>query len=243
MKFCLSFRRKTSSNAHHPMAMVKPADLSSEDDLTDFFKSLSMHKEPVSSTETIGTTQNSTQVTYSTQYTTESTPPTQTSTQITVPTQSPPPPTNSAQVPAQQSFSSPLPIFPVPRPPICGKCHNSCTRRIVSASNKNNNADRPFYICKVCKEDPNIPGRYTEKGWISWDDGVGVRDTNKACYCGVACRQDRAGFESRYPGGGFWTCAYGRCRYLSYRKDFLTEMEAIENGLDPFADAFVPWLL
>ena len=262
MKFCISFRRKTSSSVRHPMAMAmaKAADLSSDDDLAESFRSLSMHKEPGASTQSTGHSQDGTQTTTPTQSATQSTPaiqskiqnttPSQTSPptanstqpppQTTTPTQSSPPTAINSQQPPQQSGLSPLPTFPVSRPPICGKCHNSCTRRIVSASNRNNNANRPFYICRVCKEDPNIPGRSTEKGWISWDDSVGVCNTNRACYCGVACRQDRAGFESRYAGNGFWTCAYGTCDFLSYRRDCRTVREVIEKGLDPFDDIFVP---
>ena len=242
MKFCIRFRRKTSSSVHHPMAMAiaKPVDLSSDDDLTNSFRSLSMHKEPGASTQFIEHSQDGTQTTTPTQSATQSTPAIQSSTQITVPTQPSPPTANSTQPPPQQPDTSPLPTFPVPRPPICGKCHNTCTRRIVSASNRNNNANRPYYICRVCKEDPNIPGRSTGKGWISWDDSVGVCNTNRACYCGVACRQDRAGFESRYAGNGFWTCAYGTCDFLSYRRDCRTVWEVIEIGLDPFDDIFVP---
>ena len=241
MKFCLSFGRKSSPSAHHPITMAKPSEISSDDDITGSFKSLSMHNEPGASTQTTNPTQNSTQSSSSTQNSTQGTPPTtQKSTQITVPTQSTPPAANSTRPPPKNPTRNPLPTFPVPQPPICGKCHNPCTRRIVSASNRNNNADRPFYICRVCKNDETIPGSYLTKGWISWDDNVGVRDTNRACYCGVACRQDRAGVESRYPGSGFWTCAYGKCDFLSYRKDSLTAREAREEGLNPFDDAFVP---
>ncbi|KAI4164463.1 MAG: hypothetical protein LQ342_001776 [Letrouitia transgressa] len=145
-----------------------------------------------------------------------------------------------------------IPIFPMPSAPQCRRCHWIPKRReIVGISNPNGNAGRPYYICIKCKQYNNNNDsissstqlrRRERDGWITWDDDIGIRATNRPCYCGFVCRQGRAGVNSGYPGGGFWTCAIGKCNFLSFRRDAVPEWEARERGL-PSDDGFEPWLL
>lgn len=122
----------------------------------------------------------------------------------------------------------------------------------VSARNPNGNANRPYYICIRCRRDPDPTSPATTtaratrarrgKGWITWDDNIGISRDNRLCSCGVVSRQDRGGVDSYYPGGGFWTCATGACDYGSFRKDGLTDDEALRMGAPPDY-GFEPWLL
>ena len=146
---------------------------------------------------------------------------------------------------AVQPVSPPkIPTFPMPNWPRCPECDTIPEkRRVVSELNLNGNARRPFFTCQRCKDDLEIPGNEMDKGWISWDDNVGVHENNKPCFCGLVCRQDRIG-RSKGPsrGKGFWTCAIGLCDYYSERRDALTDYEACKNGMPP-DDGFHPWLL
>ncbi|KAI4165834.1 MAG: hypothetical protein LQ346_009103 [Caloplaca aetnensis] len=141
-----------------------------------------------------------------------------------------------------------MPIFPRSTPPQCPRCNwVPKYRDEVKPDNPNGNAGRPYYICFMCKKNgtPDVVRTTREKkkpGWIAWDDYIGVQASNRACECGFACRQDRAGVDSYYPGGGFWTCAVGGCDYLSFRRDGLTDEEAYRKGA-PRYDGFEPWLL
>lgn len=155
-----------------------------------------------------------------------------------------------------------IPVFPVSSAPQCRHCPwIPRQRETVGKSNPNGNADRPYYICIKCKEyNRKISSSGTQQqqqhasaetsqlrrrendGWIAWDDNIGIQATNRPCYCGFVSRQDRRGANSMYPGGGFWTCAIGRCDFSSFRRDALTEREARERRL-PSDDGFEPWLL
>ena len=134
----------------------------------------------------------------------------------------------------------PLVSFPLRNHPICLDCSwIPRYRDIVSPLNENSNVNRPYFICIRCKSNPKAPvGTNGRKGWITWDDALGVVATNPPCVCRSASRQDRAGVNSRAPGYGFWTCAAGTCRYLSWRRDGLPEGQA-----DQWGDSFKPWLI
>ena len=153
-----------------------------------------------------------------------------------------------------------IPAFPRFSPPQCRRCSWIPKKReTVLNKNPNGNAGRPYYICIKCKNVPSASSpqqhyhpssakisqwrsKREKEGWIAWDDNIGIASTNRPCYCGFVCRQDRAGVDSGYPGGGFWTCAVGVCGFLSFRRDALTEMEARKRGL-PADEMFEPWLL
>lgn len=97
----------------------------------------------------------------------------------------------------------------------------SLTYRVVQSSNLNGNIGRPYFVCTnpVC---PNVvsptPGQH-ERGWVTWDDGVGVAPGNPLCRCLRVARQDTAGVVSRVPGKRFWTCSRGACGFTSWRQD------------------------
>ena len=157
---------------------------------------------------------------------------------------------------ASSTWSSPLPSapksqrtpkFPLRTHPTCRQCgwvpkYRSGARE----DNPNNNAERSYFICVKCRQsEPSQISKTSQarrrKGWITWDDAIGVSIKNPPCFCGgrvVASRQDKCGEGSNYPGGGFWTCATGQCEYISWRRDGLTNDEA-----DGWDDMFEPWLL
>ncbi|KAI4183147.1 MAG: hypothetical protein L6R41_005560 [Letrouitia leprolyta] len=153
------------------------------------------------------------------------------------------PPTPKAQV--QKVPKGEFPSFPVPRHPRCRRCGwIPKYRDTVKASNPNGNVGRPYFICFMCKKNASDPNRPTttraarEVGWIAWDDYIGIHESNRPCFCGVVCRQDRAGVDSGCPGMGFWTCAYGACDFLSFRRDAKPIQEGAEDD-----GGFRPWLL
>lgn len=144
--------------------------------------------------------------------------------------------------------SSNIPRFPLTPTPRCPNRNCNWTPKIRSecpATNPNGNAYRPYYICIKCKKAPSppTPARKTRqghsKGWITWDDAIGIHPDNPRCDCpgGWVARQDRGGENGFYQGGGFWTCATGRCAYLSFRLDGDPVMEG------RWDDGFEPWLL
>ena len=155
-------------------------------------------------------------------------------------TSSPAPPTSPPSKKPSFYIDSPIPRFPLPSPPRCRHCNSIATRDIVNSSNRNNNAGRPYYKCLPCKQSPMAN---PQKGWITWDDDIGVHENNRTCICGLACRQGRAGSDSVWEGKGFWTCAVGRCSFISYRKDAYTMREAGQRGLEGWNEGFEPWLL
>lgn len=222
---CLGLRSKRAHEPSSPYMAAQLVKSNSIDDLSSAFQSLSVHSLPLKSTNSIQQIQASA---------------------TSLPT---PPPTNPSFPPAR------IPTFPLSNPPQCRQCFWVPKRRsTVDSSNRNGNEDRPFYICFMCKKNSakNSPKAAVKTsrapkgpGWISWDDNMGVHHTNRPCFCDerYACRQDRAGVNSPYRGGGFWTCAVGGCHYLSYRRDFLTVDEARRKGFPDFSDGFEPWLL
>ncbi|KAL8710760.1 MAG: hypothetical protein Q9220_004778 [cf. Caloplaca sp. 1 TL-2023] len=155
--------------------------------------------------------------------------------------------TQSSFVPVPKRPSSNIPYFPL-RSPRCRHCGwIPKYRDKVLPTNPNGNADRPYYKCVKCKQNASPNARKTGdriKGWITWDDHIGISPENRPCFCagGYACRQDMAGVDSFYPGGGFWTCATGSCNFLSFRRDALTDDEAYKRGA-PQDGGFEPWLL
>ncbi|KAI4132578.1 MAG: hypothetical protein LQ341_006258 [Variospora aurantia] len=219
---CIGRRSTKAREPSSPVQAPHPAN-SIDDDLSSAFQSLSVHSVPGKTTTLTQHVQ-------------------------AIPTPLPTPPLSNPSFPPSK-----IPTFPRSQPPKCRHCGwIPKYRNTVLPSNPNGNADRPYYICVKCKEksansSPNgrtKTSRQRDKlGWISWDDNIGIHRKNSPCFCGYASRQDRAGVDSYYPGGGFWTCALGACDYLSYREDGLTIREAQEQGFDSYDDGFEPWLL
>ncbi|KAL8700561.1 MAG: hypothetical protein Q9201_005376 [Fulgogasparrea decipioides] len=160
-----------------------------------------------------------------------------------------PPPSGQHTAPSGNNAKNPLrriPIFPIQLKPQCPQCREDkdVVKDTVKPWNSNGNVDRPFYICKQCKNSTTPPrttstGRARRKGWVTWDDEVGIDVDNPPCDCrgGFVSRQDRGGTNSYYPGGGFWTCATGQCDYLSYHIDGRPKKPG------RWDEGFEPWLL
>ncbi|KAL8946697.1 MAG: hypothetical protein Q9222_006940 [Ikaeria aurantiellina] len=219
------FGRKTYHDAP-PARLVKPQTRRDPDDLSDAFQSLSIEPKHVASVPST--------IASPSAYTAPST---YTAPSVTT--------TQSSFIPKRPSSN--IPFFPL-RSPQCRHCGwIPRYRDIVLPTNPNGNANRPYYKCVKCKQNASPDARKTGdriKGWITWDDHIGISPENRPCFCagGYACRQDRAGVDSFYPGGGFWTCATGSCNFLSFRNDALTDDEAYKRGA-PHDGGFEPWLL
>ncbi|KAL8645188.1 MAG: hypothetical protein Q9210_006849, partial [Variospora velana] len=219
---CIGRRSTKAREPSSPIQAPHPAN-NIDDDLSSAFQSLSVHSVPDKTTTSIQHIQ-------------------------VIPTPLPTPPPSNPSFPPSK-----IPTFPRSQPPTCPHCGwIPKYRNTVLPSNPNGNADRPYYICVKCKENSansspdgrTKTSRQRDKpGWISWDDKIGIHHKNRPCFCGYASRQDRAGVDSYYPGGGFWTCALGACDYLSFRKDGLTIREAQKKGFENYDDGFEPWLL
>lgn len=148
-------------------------------------------------------------------------------------TYKPPPPTASLPT-ARRSYP---PTFPLRPTPSCRHCkYTPKYRSTVGDLNQNGNSDRPFYICVKCKNSSTAPPGPKGKGWITWDDNLGIEPGNPKCDCDFVARQDRAGVNSYAPGKGFWSCSTGACKYVSWRADGKTKAQAGE-----WDDGFVPW--
>ena len=110
-------------------------------------------------------------------------------------------------------------------PPGPYRCRHCGTNRLfydtVKPGNPNGNARRPYYVC-VNDSCPNVRTHNREhhvRGWVTWDDNIGVAETNPLCRCSHYARKDRAGVRSQNAGKHFWTCSTGACGYTSWRRD------------------------
>ena len=104
--------------------------------------------------------------------------------------------------------------------------------------------ERPYYICITCDNAKTNVYRNSgyPRGFVTWDDYIGIDARNPKCYCGFASRQDHKARRECFKGveGGFWVRASGACHYYSDRKDGVDYEDARE--LDDF-DEFKPLLL
>lgn len=266
---CGCFGRKKSMIPPSPPQLAAQPIKTSSDDLSTAFQSLSIQSEPVASFKTthsiqhvqqiptpipspIPTPKKSTPV--ASPKTTDSighvqsipapipsSPTPKKSTPISTSSPGPTPPPGPPPAPTGR-----IPTFPRPTAPQCRRCGwIPKYRDTVRPNNPNGNAGRPYYRCVRCKTNSTPDVLKTSRdvsGWICWDDYIGIEEGNRACECGLACRQGKGGVNSDYPGGGFWTCAVGRCGFLSYRLDALTNEEAFKRGA-PRDEGFEPWLV
>ena len=96
----------------------------------------------------------------------------------------------------------------------CGSIHLKYD--FVKPGNPNGNIGRPYYIC-VNPYCPNvINSAHHIRGWVTWDDNIGIDPRNPLCKCLRSAREDIAGERSPSPGHHFWTCSTGACDY--YRR-------------------------
>ncbi|KAL1969791.1 hypothetical protein VTN77DRAFT_7300 [Rasamsonia byssochlamydoides] len=101
---------------------------------------------------------------------------------------------------------------------------------------------RPYYMCTTCDSNKTNVFRNCgyPRGFVTWDDDIGLHSDNPRCYCGVPSRQDRKCRFTGLFGDGFWICASGACGYYSDRKDGVPYDESKTWG---DYDAFRPELL
>ena len=114
------------------------------------------------------------------------------------------------------------PPYPQPNPPIpspyqCRNCRSTnLAFHTVGHGNPNGNAGRPYYVCvnASCpgRTSPNIDKH--ERGWVTWDDNIGVAPDNPLCRCQRISRLDIAGVYSNHRGRKFYTCSTGACDYF-----------------------------
>ncbi|PMD41810.1 hypothetical protein L207DRAFT_511594 [Hyaloscypha variabilis F] len=156
-------------------------------------------------------------------------------------------PSPQSHQPADKSKTSLPPTFPLPEKPKCcwAREHMAPAKidcRAWTSLARPQSITRPYYICTTCDNnkcnilrDSGYP-----RGFITWDDGIGIYPRNPRCYCGFPSRQDRKGGKANSGGEGFWVCASGACDYFSDRKDGVPYEDA-KMLLD--FDAFHPYLL
>lgn len=114
------------------------------------------------------------------------------------------------------------PNHPLPSPYRCRYCGSTnLLYQIVQPGNRNGNIGRPYYVCvnPHCSNVTTQGAGQHARGWVTWDDTVGVAPGNPLCNCQRSARQDAAGAGSAVPGRGFWTCSTGACNYISWRRD------------------------
>ncbi|KAF7561493.1 hypothetical protein G7046_g2646 [Stylonectria norvegica] len=98
--------------------------------------------------------------------------------------------------------------FPLPTAPNCLNCHQPCTRKIISAGNKNGNAGRPYYMCVK----PSHGFKFA-----CWDDDRGIASDNPQCECGLISRKFTA------DGNEFFGCPVGTCSWVTLACCFWAE--------------------
>ena len=226
---CLSLRRKVAFDQFSSISIIsinKSINDDSFDDFFNVFQFFSIQFEQIANTQFINSSQYIIQIINFTQFITQIINFIQLITQINV-------------------FSQDLShflflIFSTRRTLNCLDCHKLDTKYITKIDNKNNNAHRLYYICRLCKYNIDISNNFFEKDWINWDDNVDIVVINKACFCDSTCKQDRASKISNI--SRFWTCASERCKYLSYKRDEKTNRK-IKKMKIWFDDKFESWLL
>lgn len=126
------------------------------------------------------------------------------------PTTSPYQPTASPYQPPNLPYQPPtLPYRPPTSPYQCRYCDSTDLQYgVVKPGNRLGNVGRPYYICvnpqcySVTNSDHHM------RGWVTWDDNIGIDPRNPLCECGRSSREDRANAGHR-----FWTCSTGRCDF------------------------------
>ena len=109
------------------------------------------------------------------------------------------------------------PHYTQPSPYQCRHCRSTnLAFHTVGQGNPNGNAGRPYYVCV----NTSCPGRTSpnadrhERGWVTWDDNIGVVPGNPLCRCQRISRLDVAGVYSNHRGRKFYTCSTGACDYF-----------------------------
>ncbi|MCJ1453343.1 hypothetical protein MMC28_003690 [Mycoblastus sanguinarius] len=124
--------------------------------------------------------------------------------------------TDTSRIPYGQPNHPPL------SPYRCRHCGSTyLTYKTVQPGNRNGNVGRPYYVCENphCPNVTRLNAGQQDRGWVTWDDNIGVAPGNPLCKCLRSARQDTAGEGSGVPGRRFWTCSTGACHYTSWRLD------------------------
>ena len=129
------------------------------------------------------------------------------------PTTLPYQPTILPYQPTTSPYQPPATPYRRPTSPYqCRYCDSTdLDRDVVRPGNPIGNVGRPYYVCANpdCPKVTN-PGQHI-RGWVTWDDNIGVDPRNPPCDCGRSTREDTA-----RAGHRFWTCSRGRCDF--YRR-------------------------
>lgn len=123
--------------------------------------------------------------------------------------------------------STPIRDISLPsHPPVsrfrCRNCGSTYLKYdTVKAGNPHGNDGRPYYVCvnPRCPSLTEPDARQHIRGWVTWDDDLGMASTNPLCHCQRNARLDTAGAGLNIPGRRFWTCSTGACGYTSWRLD------------------------
>ena len=158
-------------------------------------------------------------------------------------------PSQPNRKPCESETTLQPPTFPLAQKPKYCWAHEHMApaqidRRTRTLSEGGVNIIRPYYVCITCDNAKSNIYRNSgyPRGFVTWDDGIGIDAQNPKCYCGSASRQDRKGRKGHWKGfeGGFWVCASGACDYYSDRKDGVPYEDAWKL---PGFDEFKPFLL
>ena len=126
------------------------------------------------------------------------------------PTTSPYRPTALPYQPTASPYQPPTLPYRLPTSPYqCRYCDSTDLEyRVVKPGNRLGNDGRPYYVCvnPDCPKVRNLDGH--DRGWVTWDDNIGVDPRNPQCKCGRSSREDVAN-----AGYHFWTCSTGRCDF------------------------------
>jgi hypothetical protein len=147
-----------------------------------------------------------------------------------------------------KSKTSQPPTFPLPKKPkSCWAGEHMAPARIDRYTWTSGNVIRPYYVCTTCDNSKTNVFRNSgyPRGFVTWDDSIGIHPANPRCYCELPSRQDQKCGRARLKsfGDGFWVCASGACYYYSDRKDGLDYEDARKLlDFDDFND-FNPSLL
>ena len=101
----------------------------------------------------------------------------------------------------------------------CRKCGSTNLKfATVKPGNVNGNDGRPYYVCINPYCPSLIDSTYNDpfRGWVTWDDNIGIYPQNPLCMCLRNAREDVAGPKPYSPGHRFWTCSRGACEF--YRR-------------------------
>ena len=103
--------------------------------------------------------------------------------------------------------------------PDCRRCHKSASRLITRRTNRNANANRPYYKCIPCNK------------FIRFDDERGNDSRNPLCHCQESSKMQVSGVDKRVPRGLHYVCRSGTCDYYEVRRDAQQQQITLDEDL------------